>query len=868
MPDTPRTNSGHAEETYVRPSTPPPRSGAPSDESRFAPGALLASRFRIISLIGSGGMGEVYRADDVKLGQRVALKYIPTQVDPEVLERLYAEVRIGRQVSHPNVCRLYDIVEVDGAHFIAMEYVDGEDLASLLRRIGRLPAEKAVAVARDICAGLAAAHDRGVVHRDLKPANIMIDGRGIARITDFGLAAAYEELSEKRDFAGTPAYMSPEQLADGEVTQRSDIYALGLVLYELFTGRRLFDGRTVAEIREQHSSAKSRPSSVVEGMDAAVERVILRCLEEAPAMRPASVHAVMAALPGGDPLQAAIDAGETPSPEMVAAAGRVGDLAPRTAWMLLLAVFLALGGAIALHRFATIEGYVGRPKSPDVLKERARDILRGVAGVPEPVGTGYGYSRATNYLRYLSSSGDGFAGDLVRRAEPSPMQFSYRGSPASLVAAAAHGVVLRNDPPFVVPGMARVQLDSEGRLLAFEVVPPQHSVGPIRAGTFDWSPALAETGLDLASLSEVTPEWTPPVASDRQYAWTATYAAHPERTMRVEAATYRGLPVFFEVIGPWRPRTVNLGSTTMGATIQTVLTIVVLLVGVLFARRNLRLGRGDRKGSYRLAIFAAVMVFVAGMSIAKHTADVTTEWALIERRAGLALFSGLMCWIFYVALEPYVRRRWPHMLISSTRLLAGRVRDPLVGRDVLLGVLTGIVSASILEVVTILPYVGGAERILRSTLNHAGNVTPLGVAFSFQYAYTGILFALGWLFLYAIFRRLMRNDIAAVVGIWLLVGFTNISRDPLWDIAVIMIAIGPLVVLFWRAGALATAVGFLFYWVTLWTPLTVDFSQWYALRSTTVVLAIVAISVYAFKIALAGKPLFGTFALDEEVAVR
>ena len=165
------------------------------DHGRFAPGDLVAERYRIVGLLGRGGMGEVYRADDLRLGQPVALKFLPATLarDPMQLARFHAEVRLARQVSHPNVCRVYDIGEADGRHFLSMEYVDGEDLASLLRRIGRLPQDKAVEIARQLCAGLAAAHERGVLHRDLKPANVMLDGRGQVRITDFGLAALADD---------------------------------------------------------------------------------------------------------------------------------------------------------------------------------------------------------------------------------------------------------------------------------------------------------------------------------------------------------------------------------------------------------------------------------------------------------------------------------------------------------------------------------------------------------------------------------------------------------------------------------------------------------------------------------------------------
>ncbi len=176
------------------------------DEGRFPPGTLLAQRYRVVSLLGRGGMGEVYRANDLLLGQTVALKFLPAQwtSDEPTLARFRNEVRIARQISHPNVCRVYDIGAAEGSTYLSMEYVDGEDLASLLRRIGRLPQDKALEIARQLCAGLAAAHDKGVVHRDLKPGNIMLDGQGQLRITDFGLAGVAGEVKDIR--SGTPGY--------------------------------------------------------------------------------------------------------------------------------------------------------------------------------------------------------------------------------------------------------------------------------------------------------------------------------------------------------------------------------------------------------------------------------------------------------------------------------------------------------------------------------------------------------------------------------------------------------------------------------------------------------------------------------------
>jgi serine/threonine-protein kinase len=235
----------------------------PLDVQGFAPGTILAARYRIVALVGRGGMGEVYRADDLRLGQTVALKFLPETLerDPAARDRLLAEVRSARTVSHPNVCRVYDAGEITGSGelrrrtFLTMEYIDGEDLASLLRRIGRLPAPKALDIARQLCAGLAAAHDKGVLHRDLKPANVMIDGRGQARITDFGLAVETGQDASPADYAGTVAYMAPERFSGKPATVQTDLYALGLVLYETYTGRAPFKATTVGEWQRAHSDS-------------------------------------------------------------------------------------------------------------------------------------------------------------------------------------------------------------------------------------------------------------------------------------------------------------------------------------------------------------------------------------------------------------------------------------------------------------------------------------------------------------------------------------------------------------------------------------------------------------------------------------
>jgi serine/threonine-protein kinase len=268
-----------------------------SDAERFQAGEVFAGRYRIVSRLGRGGMGEVYRAHDLTLDVPVALKLLRV-ASAAHRERLLNEVRLAREVTHPTVCRVFDVGESEGECFFTMEYVEGEDLASQLRRIGRLPAPKVLELARELCAGLAEAHARGVLHRDLKPANILVDAAGHARITDFGIAIRDTQAAGERIRVGTPAYMAPEQLvAGGEISERTDLYALGLVLYELVTGRRVFDAGSLTELLEQHERpAREPPSRPVPEIDPRLEQGILRALKEDPHERPASARALAAAL--------------------------------------------------------------------------------------------------------------------------------------------------------------------------------------------------------------------------------------------------------------------------------------------------------------------------------------------------------------------------------------------------------------------------------------------------------------------------------------------------------------------------------------------------------------------------------------------
>jgi WD40 repeat protein/serine/threonine protein kinase len=270
----------------------------------FSPGSVLADRYRLVRQLGRGGMGCVYLADDLRLEQQVALKLLYPWSDqsPDQRSRLLDEVRFARRVSHANVCRVYDVGESDEHLFLVMEHIDGRNLREMLAH-GALPEEQAVEVGGQICRGLAAIHEQGLLHRDLKPANVMIDASGQVRLTDFGLAVSAEAAGDGTMIVGTPAYMAPEQLL-GEVSIRSDIYALGMVLHEIFTGLRAYPKHSLIKLARRYWAGEpvSDPVSFPEldlqlaGLDPGVAHVIRWCLATEPDDRPSSAEVVEAGL--------------------------------------------------------------------------------------------------------------------------------------------------------------------------------------------------------------------------------------------------------------------------------------------------------------------------------------------------------------------------------------------------------------------------------------------------------------------------------------------------------------------------------------------------------------------------------------------
>jgi serine/threonine protein kinase len=282
-----------------RPSTGTATMGAPAQ--KLGLGSLFADRYQIIEELGKGGMGRLYRALDLKLQEEVALKIIKPEIasDRETIDRFSNELKLARKISHKNVGRMYELMEDEGAHYITMEYVAGQDLKGLIRQSGRLTVETAISIARQVGEGLAEAHRQGVVHRDLKPKNILIDRDGTAKIMDFGIARSLQAkgITVEGMIIGTLGYMSPEQVEGKPIDARSDIFAFGCVLYEMLTGKSAFGrettSETIAAILHEDPPPLSKSGIAI---PEELQRIISRCLEKDPERRFPSMNEVVSLL--------------------------------------------------------------------------------------------------------------------------------------------------------------------------------------------------------------------------------------------------------------------------------------------------------------------------------------------------------------------------------------------------------------------------------------------------------------------------------------------------------------------------------------------------------------------------------------------
>ncbi len=835
-------------------------SGAGEDEGRFLPGTLLGGRYRILTLLGRGGMGEVYRAMDLTLGQSVALKFLPEEAarNQGLLERFHGEVRVARVVSHPNVCRVYDIGQVEGMPFISMEYVDGEDLASLLTRIGRLPADKAVDTGRKLCAGLAAAHDRGVIHRDLKPQNIMINKRGEVVIMDFGLAAIAGELTGAEARNGTPAYMSPEQIKGSVVTAKSDIYALGLVLYELFTGKRPFDAHSLQQLMDMQEAAQlTSMTSVAADIDPTVEKVIRRCLDPDPAKRPASALNVLAALPGGDPLAAALAAGETPSPEIVAAAGKTEGMPRRYSVPCLALVVLFLLATIPMRQARTALVHGGLDQTPDVLAHQGREIAASFGYPAKPADTAIWLNHREDMLLYLMRKPTPHKWDEWLSWEPA-IKAVYRESPWAMVAAPLGYV----DSSAGLRKMFRVChaacSDGNGRLMDFSAVlatPGQPDLVP----PIEPQAIFHAARLDMAAFAETKPLKLPATAFDEWRAWKGPHPHFSDMQLQVEAAWWKGRVVSARVLypGAQRPETGESGPTIQmrDVWIAAMVASAAFFV-ILMARRNWKLGRADRVGAFYIALASFLLHAVAWAGTFHPAADLSILDIFLNAVANWLFGAAVLCFA-YLALEPEIRSHWPHSIVTWNRVLAGRWRDAQVGSHVLIGATTGLGLWLFFKAVLV--YVYRNQQPSDTDVSLGGLIGARGwighhAAQAHDALSTGLFV---FLTLFAM-RQVLRKELLAALAAAAIFTMAqeDVSGPDWWLIGLLyLVAVAALIYVLLKFGLVATIAAIFFVNAANNMALSLDWNGWYMPASIATMLLLLGISIFAFWCSLGGRAL-------------
>lgn len=839
----------HVSQTLIAmPSPNPlPHKGAmpASTADRWTSGSIVAGRYRIVNSLGKGGMGEVYRVEDTALSRAAALKFITAGrgTDPVWLNHFLGEARIASTITHRHVCRIYDIGEADGEAFLSMEYIDGEDLAGLLRRVGRLTPEKAGELARQLCLGLASIHDRGILHRDLKPANVMIDGRGEVRITDFGIAVGIEAARFDGEPSGTPRYMAPEVIEGNPASVQSDVYSLGLILYQMVTGRHALDA---VEGRAADPASVPPPGEWAPGLDGNSEHTILQCLKPDPLHRPQSAFEVLAGISGDELLRSIVAAGELPPVEIVA------QSPTRTRWDRVIArtsagiVAAGLLAVLLLADKTTLISQARLTQPPDVLADRAKHVLR-MAGY-DSARHRFQESFTLHQGRWLRARTLKTGGTAVdRRFPPGHEVIGYRCAlmDSSDTDAAPPAFLDLYSPP--TPA-AQAIVDGEGRLreLDCRTLPDAFAGDP--AAPVDWAPVFALAGLDLAAFQEVPSAATPAGSSDAQ-AWES-----PARDVRVKAAQRNGQILEFSVVAPGE-EIAGVGWKTSNLLVVRAVFLVTLALTIPLGWCNVRRRSGDRRGALKIGSFIFAMQFVMYFIQQAAPATVSDTFLWLVSGVQTALFMACLVWLYYIALEPNVRRFWPQSLVSWARLLTGRCRDPLVGRDVVVGCAFGVGMVLIVQVV--------AWFCLRSPQPLAGLVAPVldwhlgrlsGYGFTIGslagasvHAVSRGFIALALMLLLRLVTK-HRWTAASLFGVVIAAAYA-VGIRPLTGVEFIgcgLLAITATIVLD-RVGFLAFVVGLFVSRLLLSTPLTLNFNAWYAGQtalSVTLVLLLAGIGLH------------------------
>jgi hypothetical protein len=413
--------------------------------------------------------------------------------------------------------------------------------------------------------------------------------------------------------------------------------------------------------------------------------------------------------------------------------------------------------------------------------------------------------------------------------------------------------------------MAGTAYDFRGQLLQFYAVPPQVEADGDAPPPVDWSPLFAEAHLDPGQLAPAEPTWLPPFYVDARAAWTGTWPDRPDIPIRVEAAAYQGKPVWFRVTEPWtRPERMEPYQPSPGQQVMKYLVamLIALLVGVgaVLARRNLVLGRGDRRGAFRLGAGFAVVGLLVWLLDAHHVADILGEMSILARGAGMIVLLATLVWLFYLALEPYVRRLRPTTLVSWTRLLNGGFGDAVVGRDVLTGAVWGGAVVVLLALTHRVPGWLGLAPLEPVAHHHLESLLGLreSAAGILSLISGDALLGLGSLLLYLILRFVLRREWLAVVALVAVLTGLQVaaSTEPLWlNLPVRLVIMASYAFVLLRFGLLAAIAGPFLADTLLIMPLTMRLGTWYAGPTLFAVILVSLVTVLAFRTAQGGSGL-------------
>jgi serine/threonine-protein kinase len=677
--------------------------------------------------------------------------------------------------------------------------------------------------------------------------------------------------------------MSPEQISGKEVTKKSDIYALGLLLYEIFTGKQAFTADTIPGLLEkQRTSQPTNPSEIVTGIDPMVEDLISKCLAKEPEARPASALHVAMALPGGNPLQAALEAGETPTPEMIAAAPSKGALKPIVALLLLLGF---IGGFSLLGYWSgnfALSAYVPLDDSSEVLAGKAKTIIKNLGYTGPSADRNYRFEYDKSYLEYAKlQKNPQEAWEKVRRGQPLVYYFQYRQSPKYLTPKRIAEGIEKDDPPLTEPGMINVELDTKGRLVKFIAVPGLKIEKTEEPNKTDWKTLFDQAGLDISEFKEIEATERSLVIADETTVWKGTLIDHPDIPVRIEAAGYQGKPVYFNVIPEWKESKSSAqlkikedSQWDLWSIFVTCIILSFLFGSFLLARYNLKNGRVDMRGAVTIALFFFVIFSLNSLLYFYGRTSVPTigdKFNLFWEQSAQMLLQSFFIFAAYLAIEPFCRRRLSDLFISWNRLMIGDFRNPMIGRDILAGLCLGTGLQIIRFVLQAFKGYAGThainETFFDSRILHFNGIADSLriVPNSFQDTMIFLFVSMFFILLFSFIFKMKWKSILAMTSLFF-GGFAILREAMVQDWIGVLGAFFVLLTIFFVIFRFGLVGLFAFSTAESLTGrgyTTFDTSAFY-FPATVIILAVLfAIAIYSYYISTAGKPLFGKGFLEE-----